>query len=42
MNAVAVETNLNSLLFVKIACQIEEQYDEHQCAGDRKDEKRLF
>lgn len=42
MNAVAGEINLNLLLAVNIARQIEERYEEHQCAGDRKDERRLF
>jgi hypothetical protein len=42
MNAVAVEINLNLLLSVKIARQIEERYDEQQFARDRKDERGLF
>jgi hypothetical protein len=42
MNAKAVGTNLNLLLSVKITHQIEARYDEHQCAGDRKDQRGLF
>ena len=42
MDAVVGETNLTLLLSVKIARQIEKRYDEHQCAGNRKDERGLF